>query len=60
MLVSIKLQNNMSCEYICKMLQKAITQYQKDNNTDNTILVIDIKKVSDDTSMVPKIEYKTI
>lgn len=60
MLVSIKLQQNLSCEYICGMLQKAMVEYQKDNDISDSLLIIDIKKVNDDISLIPKLEYKNI
>lgn len=58
MLVSIKLQQNLSCEYICQTIQKALTQYQKTNDISDSLLVIDIQKVNDDFSLIPKIEFK--
>lgn len=58
MLLSIKLVNNLSCEYLCRSLDKAIKEYQKDNDTTDSLLVIEIKKVNDDNNMVPKIEFK--
>lgn len=58
MLVSIKIQPNMSCEYICQTLQKAIEKYSKTNDISDSLLVIDIQKVNDDFSLIPKIEFK--
>lgn len=60
MLVSIKIQPNISCEYICQTLQKAIEKYSKTNDITNSLIVIDIQKVTDDISLIPKLEYKTI
>lgn len=58
MLVSIKLQQNLSCDYICQMIQKALAQYQKDNTINDSVLVIDIKTINDDISLIPKLEHK--
>ena len=58
MLVSIKLENNISCDYICQKLQKAITEYQKTNDTSDSILVIDIQKIYDNVNLIPKIELQ--
>lgn len=58
MLVSIKLQQNLSCDYICQMIQKALTQYQKNNSINDSLLVVDIRNINDDTSMIPKLELK--
>lgn len=58
MLVSFRLQPTMSCEYICQTLQKAIAQYQKNNDISNSLLVIDIQQVNDNTNLIPKIDYK--
>lgn len=58
MLVSIKLQQNLPCDYICHMIQKALAQYQKDNDVSDSVLVIDIKKVNDNIDSIPKIEFK--
>lgn len=58
MLVSIKLQPNISCEYICQTIQKAIIKYQKTNDISDSLLVINIQKINDDFSLIPKIEFK--
>lgn len=60
MLTCIKIQENISCEYICQTIQKALTQYQKTNDISDSLIVIDIQKVTDDNSLIPKLEYKTI
>lgn len=60
MLASIKIQQNISCEYICQTLQKVIEKYSKTNDITNSLIVIDIQKVTDDISLIPKLEYKTI
>lgn len=48
----------MSCDYICQMIQKAVLEYQKHNDLANTVLVIDLKQVTDNIDVIPKIEYK--
>jgi hypothetical protein len=56
-MIAIKLDKNISCEFICESVQKLINQ-RIDNNKDS-ILIIDIKNIShDDHSMIPKLEYK--
>lgn len=60
MLTSIKLQPNMQCEYICHTIQTALTKYQQHNDMSDTVLVIDIKKISDDDTMIPKLDHKIV
>lgn len=61
MLVSIKLQNNLSCEYICSKVQYAINCYMKEfNDATDAMVIIDIRKPTEDTTLVPKIEFKPI
>ena len=46
----------MNCEYICNVIQHAVIRYQKDNpDLTDCLMVIDIKKPSDDTSHIPKL-----
>lgn len=59
MLLSIKIQPNISCEYICQSIQKALEKYSQSNDISDSLIVIDIQKVNDDNSLVPKLEYKT-
>ena len=62
MIVSIKIQNEMNCEYICQKIQEAISRYQQQNNMPDltdSLLVIDIKKPNEDTELIPKLEFKT-
>lgn len=58
MLVAIKIQENLSCEQICIVLQQAIANYQKTNDISDSLLVIDIKKIIDTTNEAPKLEFK--
>jgi len=62
MIVSIKLQKEMDCEYICRKTQEAISRYQQQNNNidlTDCLLIIDIKKPNDDTELIPKLDFKT-
>ena len=62
MIVSIKIQNEMNCEYICSKIQEAISKYQKENNNLNLtdfLLVIDIKSPFENIDLIPKLEFKT-
>jgi hypothetical protein len=59
MIISIKIQPQMDCAYICQKVQEAISKYQKDNlDMTDTMILIDIKKPSDDTDLIPKLEFK--
>jgi hypothetical protein len=50
----------MDCGYICQRVHEAILKYQKENpDPTDSIVVIDIKKVSQDDDLIPKLEYKT-
>jgi hypothetical protein len=60
MLLSIKLQPNMQCEYICSQIQSALSKYQQNNDMADTLLVIDIKKPISDDTMIPKLEHKIL
>jgi hypothetical protein len=62
MIITIKLQNQMDCGYICNKIQEAISKYQKENNSPDltdSLLIIDIKKPDDNTDLIPKLEYHT-
>lgn len=48
----------MECSYICQRIHEAILKYQKDNpNRSESIVVIDIKETTDDTNLIPKLEF---
>lgn len=50
----------MNCEYICKKIHEAIIRYQRDNqDLTNSIIVIDIKQPTDDSSHIPKLEHNS-
>ena len=52
----------MDCGYICHKIQEAISKYQKENNSQDLtdcLLVIDVKKPTDDNDLIPKLENKT-
>lgn len=58
-MISITLNKQISCEYICEQVQKIVTKSQSENGTANLVLVIDIKNITQTTdSLIPKIEYK--
>jgi len=61
MIVSIKINAQMDCNYICQQLQRAIISYQKEHNDlTDCVMVIDIKKPYDDDSFILKLEHKNI
>ena len=63
MITTIKLQEQMDCNYICKRIHEAIINYQKNNNHPNltdSILIIDIKHPYDSTDLIPKLENKKL
>ena len=48
----------MDCNYICKRVHEAILKFQKDNpDLSDSMVVIDIKKTTDDTNLIPKLEF---
>lgn len=50
----------MDCGYICQRVHEAILKYQKDNpDPTDSIVVIDIKKASENDDLIPKLEYKS-
>jgi hypothetical protein len=59
MICTIKLTQNISCEYICKTVQDLINYHNK-NNQDLTdaMITIEIKKPTYDVDMIPKLEFK--
>lgn len=49
----------MNCEVICQRVHGAIMKYQKDNpDLNDTLVIIDIKKISNDVDLIPKLEFK--
>ena len=49
----------MDCNYICQRIHEAIVKYQKDNpDLTDSLVVIDIKKTTDDTNLIPKLEFQ--
>jgi hypothetical protein len=60
MITTIKIQPQMDCGYICQRVHEAILKYQKDNpDPTDSIVVIDIKKASENDDLIPKLEYKS-
>lgn len=49
----------MDCNYICQKIHQAVLRFQKDNpDLTDSMVVIDIKKPTDDTNLIPKLEFK--
>lgn len=46
-MIGIKLDKTVSCEYLCQKIQSVINDYQKNNIIAESILVIDIKPLTD-------------
>ena len=46
----------MSCDYICKSIQKLINTTPMDNN--EKVLVIEIRSITDDNNYPPKLTFK--
>jgi GTP-binding protein EngB required for normal cell division len=59
MKISITLNKQIQCEYICSQIQKAINRYQQHSqDLSGAVLVIDIVQVTDGgDSHIPKLEY---
>jgi hypothetical protein len=58
MITTIRIQPQMDCNYICKRVHEAIVKFQKDNpDLSDSMVVIDIKKTTDDTNLIPKLEF---
>jgi hypothetical protein len=55
--VSIKLNEQISCEYICKNIQQLINYYTNQKiKTDNCVLVCELKEIQDSNqSLLPRI-----
>lgn len=59
LIVSIKMGPDLTCDKICHKLQGLINKYQTMNkNLNDSLLVIKIVDIVEDSSMIPKIEYK--
>jgi len=58
MIETIRIENQMSCEVICQKVHGAIMKYQKDNpDLNDTFVTIDIKKISNDIDLIPKLGF---
>jgi len=58
MIETIRIQNQMNCEFICQKVHGAIMKYQKDNpDLNDTLVIIDIKKISGDIDLIPKLGF---
>ena len=60
MLRSIKIHNQINCDYICHFVQQAINDYHKHSqDIDGALLIIDIKKPSQENDeSIRKLEHK--
>jgi hypothetical protein len=53
------LQNNIDGNRMVKDIQNLINQFRTNSQTQNGLLYITVKSItSDDTSLIPKLEYK--
>lgn len=61
-MLSIKLDKEIPCDYICNSMQKLIDEYRKNVNTDlsNAILVIDIKTIIDTDNPMLLLNYNSV
>lgn len=61
MQVAIKLDKEISCDYICQRIQKLVNQLNKtQQSVSGSLLVIDIRSITDGgDNHIPKIEYKS-
>jgi hypothetical protein len=58
MITTIRIQPQMDCNYICQRVHEAIVKFQKDSpDLSDSMVVIDIKKTTDDTNLIPKLEF---
>jgi hypothetical protein len=59
MKISITLNKQIQCEYICSQIQKAINRYQQSSqDLSGAVLIIDIIQVTDGgDSHIPKLEF---
>jgi hypothetical protein len=58
-MIVYKLDNNLKPEKIIQDIQRLINKFLQNNSNQNALLYINIKTIShDDTSLIPKLEYK--
>lgn len=58
-ILSIKLDKNLDCQYLCNKIQQLINWHNKnDPITPDSILTITIKKITDSDVAPLRIEYK--
>ena len=61
LMVVYKLDKSIDTQRLISDIQKLVTQFSSDNPNDTPLLVISVKKIThDDTSLIPKLEYKTL
>lgn len=46
-MIGISLNHDISCEHICRSIQKLVENYRKENSLDNAILTIQINNATD-------------
>lgn len=57
---SVRLDKQLSCDYLCGIIQKLVSQYQTQNGNalENCVLVMEIKLARDSTdTFIPKITH---
>jgi len=60
MIMTIRIQPQMDCNYICQKVHQAIIKYQKENpDPTDAIVVIDIKQPIDDSSYILRLEHNS-
>ena len=59
MKISITLNKQIQCEYICSQIQKVVNKYQENSqDISGAVLIIDIVQVTDGgDNHIPKLEY---
>lgn len=58
-MIAINLKDNISCEYLCSKIQKLLQDNQPIDPND-TLLVIELKKIQDSTQPIPKLVYQQV
>jgi hypothetical protein len=49
-MIGLRLDKQLSCEYICSLIQKLISSHEKNNNLTNSVLTINITNIVDSPS----------
>ena len=56
----IMLNEPIQCEKLCKIAQKVIAKYEKENQSPAQALSINVVEISEYTQHIPKLEYKDV